>query len=175
MSLTRLTLETVRTPFKEHTSFICSLALSFDCSLLTSASFDDTIELWAFESRQLLASFYAKFPDVVLSPDSRQLACTTSDSKNIYLSNILSNILTMEVCIHRQISTFPVMLKFACRPVHLQTHAPRIYSEYASHFSLVYATEPSPLLQSHAPFHPDAPHKLATQYISPLDRQDLLQ
>jgi WD40 repeat protein len=157
------TLRTVGTPFKGHTSFICSLSLGFDRALLASASHDNTIKLWAFKSRQLLASFDAKFPDVVLSPDSRQLAYTTPDSTNIYLCNISSNPLTVEVCIHPLRSTLPAMLKFTCRLVHLQTHVPLIYSEYASHFSLVYATEPSPLLQSDAPLRPDAPHKPATR------------
>ncbi|KAG2343547.1 WD40 repeat-like protein [Suillus weaverae] len=51
------TLETVGAPFEGHTKFINGLALSFDGALLASASNDNTIKLWAFESRQLLASF----------------------------------------------------------------------------------------------------------------------
>ncbi|OAX30529.1 hypothetical protein K503DRAFT_870977, partial [Rhizopogon vinicolor AM-OR11-026] len=47
------------------------------------SSHDHTIKLWAFESRQLLASFdqlkRATYPQIVLSPDSRQLAYTTSE------------------------------------------------------------------------------------------------
>ncbi|KAJ8586683.1 WD40 repeat-like protein, partial [Rhizopogon salebrosus TDB-379] len=46
------TLETVGTPFVGHTHFVTGLALSIGCTLLASASFDDTIKLWAFESRQ---------------------------------------------------------------------------------------------------------------------------
>ncbi|KIK32488.1 hypothetical protein CY34DRAFT_814253 [Suillus luteus UH-Slu-Lm8-n1] len=39
---------------------------------------DDTIKLWAFESRQLLASFDAQNPrPLILSPDSRKLAYAT--------------------------------------------------------------------------------------------------
>jgi hypothetical protein len=40
-----------------HTKLATSLALSFDDVLLASASWNDTINLWAFESHQLLASF----------------------------------------------------------------------------------------------------------------------
>jgi WD40 repeat protein len=71
------TLETVGTPFKGHTDRVTGLALSFDDALLASASFDNTIKLWAFESRQLLASFDVQnIYRLVLSPDSRQLAYT---------------------------------------------------------------------------------------------------
>jgi WD40 repeat protein len=72
------TLETVGTPFEGHTKFVSGLALSFDGALLASASRDDTIKLWAFESRQLLASFDVQRPsNLILSPDSRKLAYTT--------------------------------------------------------------------------------------------------
>ncbi|KAG2742759.1 hypothetical protein P692DRAFT_20879290, partial [Suillus brevipes Sb2] len=53
---------------------------STDVALLASSSHDDTInlKLWAFESRQLLASFDVQNPWVlILSPDSRKLAYTT--------------------------------------------------------------------------------------------------
>jgi WD40 repeat protein len=85
------TLETVGTPFVGHTHFVTGLALSIGCTLLASASFDDTIKLWAFESRQLLASFDRGATDfLVLSPDSRQLAYTTRYSPpKIYICNIL--------------------------------------------------------------------------------------
>ncbi|KAG1813983.1 uncharacterized protein BJ212DRAFT_386868 [Suillus subaureus] len=46
---------TVGAPF-EHTFSISGIALSSDCILLASSSYD-TIKLWAFESRQLLVSF----------------------------------------------------------------------------------------------------------------------
>ncbi|KAG2343557.1 WD40 repeat-like protein [Suillus weaverae] len=73
------TLETVGAPFEGHMKTIDGLALSFDGALLASAShFDHTIRLWAFESRQLLASFDVQNPSpLILSPDSRQLAYTT--------------------------------------------------------------------------------------------------
>ncbi|KAG2343950.1 WD40 repeat-like protein [Suillus weaverae] len=88
------TLETVGAPFKGHTNTINCLALSYDCVLLASSSDDDTIKLWAFESRQLLASFDVQFPiTLVLSPDSRQLAYTTLDDSKIYVCNIPANIL----------------------------------------------------------------------------------
>lgn len=72
------TLKTVGSPFEGHTKLITGLALSFDGALLASAARDDTIKLWAFESRQLLASFDVQNPfALVLSPDARQLAYTT--------------------------------------------------------------------------------------------------
>ncbi|KAG2343579.1 WD40 repeat-like protein [Suillus weaverae] len=73
------TLETVGAPFEGHTKLVGGLALSFDGALLASAS-DNTIKLWAFESRQLLAFFDVQNVDfpLVLSPDSRQLVYTTS-------------------------------------------------------------------------------------------------
>ncbi|KAG2738898.1 hypothetical protein P692DRAFT_20919879 [Suillus brevipes Sb2] len=72
------TLETVETPFEGHTEAVCGLALSFDDALLASASRDDTVKLWAFESRQLLATFDVQNLGVlILSPDSRKLAYAT--------------------------------------------------------------------------------------------------
>lgn len=72
------TLKTVGSPFEGHTKLITGLALSFDGALLASAAGDDTIKLWAFESRQLLASFDVQNPfTLILSPDTRQLAYTT--------------------------------------------------------------------------------------------------
>ncbi|KAG2343544.1 tricorn protease domain 2-containing protein [Suillus weaverae] len=75
-----VTLEIVGAPFEGHTKHISGLALSFDGALLTSASYsDNTIKLWAFESRQLLASFDVQNPlRLILSSDSRELAYTTS-------------------------------------------------------------------------------------------------
>ncbi|KAG1752438.1 uncharacterized protein EDB91DRAFT_1243206 [Suillus paluster] len=48
--------------FEGRTSTINGLVLSFDGALLASAFKDKTIKLWAFESRQLLASFDANAP-----------------------------------------------------------------------------------------------------------------
>ncbi|KAG1779560.1 hypothetical protein EV702DRAFT_1277049 [Suillus placidus] len=88
------TLETAGAPFKGHTSIISGLALSSDCALLASSSYDNTIKLWAFQSRQLLASFDVKSPTtLVLSPNSRQLAYTNWNDCNIYICNIPANIL----------------------------------------------------------------------------------
>ncbi|KAG2036653.1 kinase-like domain-containing protein [Suillus americanus] len=85
------TLKTVEPPFEGHTKGISSLALSFDGALLASAAGDDTIKLWAFESRQLLASFDVQDPrTLVLSPDSHQLAYTTytkDDDDKIHVCN----------------------------------------------------------------------------------------
>jgi WD40 repeat protein len=89
-----LTLETVRAPFEDHTEVIFGLALSFD-ALLASTSFDNTIKLWAFESRQLLASFQVLNPHILArSPDSNQLAYTTRYSGDIIICNIPPGILS---------------------------------------------------------------------------------
>jgi WD40 repeat protein len=105
-------LETVGTPFEGHTHFVTDLALSSDCALLASASLDITIKLWAFESRQLLASFdQGAINLIVLSPDSRQLVCTTRYAlgpPKIHIRDIPLDILTSiwpahetpSVCIH---------------------------------------------------------------------------
>ncbi|KAG1779579.1 hypothetical protein EV702DRAFT_1277065 [Suillus placidus] len=86
------TLKTVGAPFK-NTSDIYGLVLSSDCNLLASSS-HKTIKLWAFESRQLLASFDVKIPiTLVLSPDSRHLAYTSLDDTKISICNIPANIL----------------------------------------------------------------------------------
>ncbi|KAG2341837.1 WD40 repeat-like protein [Suillus weaverae] len=78
------TMETVGTPFEGHTELVTGLTLSFDGTLLASASTDKTIKLWACESRQLLASFTAQSPlRLTFSPNSRQLAYTTT-TKNDY-------------------------------------------------------------------------------------------
>jgi WD40 repeat protein len=70
-----LTLETARAPFEGHTKHVRGLALSFDCTLLASSSSDETIKLWAFESRQLLASFDVQNPVILIfSPDSGGLS-----------------------------------------------------------------------------------------------------
>jgi WD40 repeat protein len=87
------TLETVGTTFKGHTEVVRGLALSFDGALVASASRDDTIKLWAFESRQLLASFHILEPAILmLSPGSGQLTYTSYS--NIYICNIPPDILT---------------------------------------------------------------------------------
>jgi WD40 repeat protein len=90
------TLETIGAPFEGHTKHIRSLALSFDCALLVSSSYDQTIKLWAFESRQLLASFHIQgLLTVILSPDARQVAYTTfgPSPRKVYICNIPPNIL----------------------------------------------------------------------------------
>ncbi|KAG2110799.1 WD40-repeat-containing domain protein [Suillus clintonianus] len=74
-----LTLETVGTPFEGHTRLVTGLALSSDNTLLASASANNTINLWAFESRQLLASLDVQdLFTLALSPDSRKIAYTTA-------------------------------------------------------------------------------------------------
>jgi WD40 repeat protein len=88
------TLKTIGAPFKT-TSPIDGLTLSSDCILLASTCHDHTIKLWAFESRELLASFNitSRAFTLVLSPDSRQLAYTSRDETKIYVCNIPANIL----------------------------------------------------------------------------------
>ncbi|KAG2106937.1 uncharacterized protein F5147DRAFT_216455 [Suillus discolor] len=89
------TLTTVGDSFQGHTGLIRNLALSFDCLLLASASVDNTIKLWSFESRQLLLSFDVQAPfTLILSPDSHQLAYTTWDEARIHVCDIPADILT---------------------------------------------------------------------------------
>ncbi|KAG2115765.1 kinase-like domain-containing protein [Suillus discolor] len=90
------TLKTIRPTFEGHTGPIIDLALSLDCALLASASSDNTIKLWDFESRQLLASFkILSIYRLILSPDSRQLVYTTRHNSDIiYLCNTPPEILT---------------------------------------------------------------------------------
>jgi WD40 repeat protein len=72
------TFNIVGTPFEGHTEAVRGLALSFDGALLASSSDDDTTKLWAFESRQLLASFdIQNSRALILSPDSCKLAYST--------------------------------------------------------------------------------------------------
>ncbi|KAG1751499.1 WD40-repeat-containing domain protein [Suillus paluster] len=92
-------LEIVGAPFKGHTRFIANLALSFDCALLASTAYDNTaydntIKLWAFQSRQLLASFDVQLLDMLIySPNSHQLAYTTLGDTKIHIYDIPLDIL----------------------------------------------------------------------------------
>ncbi|KAG1807269.1 uncharacterized protein BJ212DRAFT_755770 [Suillus subaureus] len=107
------TLETVGASFEGHTRAICGLALSFDCVLLASTSFDDTIKLWDFESRQLLASFDAyNIHNLVLSPNSRQLVYTTynRDDCKIYICNTPPDVLAQAGISARKKSTLNDLL-----------------------------------------------------------------
>jgi WD40 repeat protein len=95
------TLETLGTPFQGHTKVIYGLALSFDGALLASTSRDNTIKLWAFESRQLLASFHVLHPSLLtLSPNLRQLAYTsfTEESNKIFICNTPPDVLA-SICL----------------------------------------------------------------------------
>jgi WD40 repeat protein len=113
------TLDTVGVPFEGHTKVVNSIALSFDCALLASASYDNTIKLWAFESRQLLASFDIQHPEtLILSPDLRHLAYTTVFDPRIYICNVPPNILAsirsaqeaqFTVCIHPDTCAIPAL------------------------------------------------------------------
>ncbi|KAG1859349.1 quinon protein alcohol dehydrogenase-like superfamily [Suillus subalutaceus] len=105
-----VTLGTVGAPFEGHTKSVGGLALSFDDALLASASDDLTIKLWAFESRQLLASFDVQnaFP-LILSSDSRQLVYTKDDNK-ICICDTPPNILAQARLIARKKSTIDHLL-----------------------------------------------------------------
>ena len=136
-----LTLDTVGVPFQGHTAVVTCLALSFDCALLVSASsYDHTIKLWAFESRQLLASFDIQGPyALILSPDLRHLAYTRVSDPKIYICNVPPNILASirsaqdaqsTVCTHLDTCVIPA-LKSYCRAVSLTLYPEVIYSMYA--------------------------------------------
>jgi WD40 repeat protein len=132
------TLETVGTPFEGHTHHVTGLALSNDSTLLASASFDSTIKLWAFESRQLIASF-DDIPaySLVLSPDSHKLAYTTLNQgpPKIYTCDIPPDILAsvwpaqeaVKVCILPHTSTSLVLMS-SYRPLNMNIHSPVINS-----------------------------------------------
>jgi WD40 repeat protein len=99
MSLTRLRwrLSALPLSFEGHTENVFGLALSSNGTLLASAVEDDTIKLWAFESRQLLAC--SNVPNVLLlifSSDSRQLvyATSTKDDSKIYVCKTPPDILS---------------------------------------------------------------------------------
>ncbi|KAG1825320.1 WD40-repeat-containing domain protein [Suillus variegatus] len=110
------TLETVGDSFQGHTDIIRSLALSFDCVLLASASDDNTIKLWSFESHQLLASFDVQSPySLILSPDSHQLAYTNLDEARIYVCDIPPNILA-SIGLARETSAHLAKLLDVCGP-----------------------------------------------------------
>jgi WD40 repeat protein len=88
-------LETVGAPFQGHTKVVCCLALSFDGALVASASHDNTIKLWAFASRQLIASFHVQFgylSPLIFSPGSGQL--TYASGSSIFVCNVPPGILT---------------------------------------------------------------------------------
>jgi tricorn protease-like protein len=97
------TLQTVGTPFQGHTDYVNGLALSFRGALLASASDDNTIKLWDYESRQLLASFDVQNPRIlVFSPNSRQLAyvINNKDGCKIYICDTPPEVLAQaRVCI----------------------------------------------------------------------------
>jgi len=131
------TLETVGAPF-EHAQTITGLALSFDCVLLASASQDNTIKLWAFESRQLLVSFDVHKPRIlILSPNSRQLAYTTYHQFKIHVCDISPDIIariwpeqaTCSVCIF--IAYIHLLTaNSSCRPLRLNIRIALTHSRY---------------------------------------------
>ena len=84
-------MEIVGPPFEGHTSYIHSLDLSLDCALLVSTSNDNTIKLWAFEFRQILAEFDVQgIRSIAFLPNARQLAYTTNKPgrRRIYICDI---------------------------------------------------------------------------------------
>ncbi|KAG1753100.1 WD40-repeat-containing domain protein [Suillus occidentalis] len=104
------------------------LALSFDNALLASASYNDTIKLWAFESRHLLASFDVQnLWTLVLSPDSRQLAYTTSINDD------------HEICI---CVTPPDILAQACKIARTKANLDRLLHSHATRSPAVHRKPP---------------------------------
>jgi hypothetical protein len=100
-----VTLDTVGAPFEGHTKTVYGLALSVDGALLASSGYDDTIKLWAFESRQVLASFHVQNTDcLIFSPDSRQLVHTTytKDDYKIYICDTPPDVLAQARIIARK-------------------------------------------------------------------------
>jgi hypothetical protein len=100
-----VTLDTVGASFQGHTKFIRCLALSVDGTLLASSSNDDTIKLWAFESRQVLASFDVQDTYcLILSPDSRQLVymANTKDDHKICICDTPPDVLAQARVIARK-------------------------------------------------------------------------
>jgi WD40 repeat protein len=122
------TLEPVGAPFERHIKVISGLALSFDGALLASASDDNTIKFWAFESRQLLASFNVMNPrHLILSPTiSTQLAYTTytppygpGDDYEIVVCNIPPDILS-NIGTPQGQSALPKVRIYSCLPCSIQ-------------------------------------------------------
>ncbi|KAG2742013.1 hypothetical protein P692DRAFT_20839958, partial [Suillus brevipes Sb2] len=115
-----ITLETVGAPYEGHTKTIGGLALSFDHALLASTSYDDTIKLWAFQSRQLLASFdIPNLSRLVLSPNSHQLAYTvyTAGDCKICICDTPPDVLAQARSIARKKSNHNhLLLSHASRP-----------------------------------------------------------
>ncbi|KAJ8590558.1 WD40 repeat-like protein [Rhizopogon salebrosus TDB-379] len=121
------TLEPVGAPFERHIKVIFGLALSFDGALLASAS-DNTIKFWAFESRQLLASFHVTDTyHLILSPTiSTQLAYVTyprpygpGDDYEIAICNIPPDILSNIGTAQGQ-SALPKVRIYSCLPCSIQ-------------------------------------------------------
>jgi WD40 repeat protein len=145
------TLKTVGAPFEDH-KHVTGLTLSFDQTLLASASRDDTIKLWAFESRQLLASYDIKnIHLLVLSPDSRKIAYTviTEGDRKICICDTPPDILAQaRVCI------LPKHSDCSCANIPLQNIArKKLNLNHLLHVRISsshYATHPLISLQSHA-------------------------
>jgi WD40 repeat protein len=135
------TLETVGAPFKGHIKIINGLALSFDGALVASASGDDTIRLWAFESRQLLASFHVTYSGVLIfSPHTHILTYTTESDYSIYICDTPPNVLagigpvTLEQSTPKRVRLHPPSSTFAAIIFSKRlAQSPNIYWMYVSH------------------------------------------
>ncbi|KAG2069343.1 WD40 repeat-like protein [Suillus decipiens] len=98
------TLKTVGTPFKGQTQIVMSLALLFNGALLVGAYNNATINLWAFESRQLLSSYSlgsAVVHTLMPSPDSLRLAYTTYGDPDIYVFDVTPALLSIQSTLHK--------------------------------------------------------------------------
>jgi len=141
------TLETVGDPFEGHTDIISQLALSSDGTLLASSSFDNTIKLWAFEPRHLLASFDV-LPKLVhpytltFSPDIHQLAYAVY--RKIFICNTPPDILArIRLAPHAQAIVricciYPIadVLISSSRSIHLTIQPSTSYSMCTLHCSI---------------------------------------
>jgi len=125
------TLGTVGAPFKGLTEPITCLELSFDCAFLVSTCIG-SMKFWAFDSRQLIASFHFHSPlyRCILSPDARKVAYTVfgSASHKIYICDIPPDILVdirphkepISVCIGLYAPLHKLTLFY--RPIHAVMH-----------------------------------------------------
>ncbi|KAG1779873.1 hypothetical protein EV702DRAFT_1194620 [Suillus placidus] len=116
-------------PFEGHTDFVTGLALSFDHALFASASLDNTIKLWAFESRQLFAAASFDAQNVlrlIISPDSCQLAhmVITQDDCKICICDIPPDVQSQARAIACKKSTLNHLLHVHLAFFHLFHHTP---------------------------------------------------
>ena len=70
-----------------HTSFVCSLAFSFDGTLLVSGSFDASIKLWDIQTGGIIKTFYGHTKavcSVSISADNTTIASSSRDELYVW-------------------------------------------------------------------------------------------